>query len=391
MSCFISITRFCSLPALVLCFLTSPIQAKSKEAELDIMMDVMRPFGLPLVIRFHNLRNNIFFNTASLDADGFEAVGNFFFMPIRYLFGGKNVTHLYTEGVNCEIKQAFTYEDHRLAKTILAIIVLPISQAIGTYFKGLAYLFPETRQRHHLINAEINRTKIAPNQTLYANLGLMPAYSNEVTPCLQHSRPSKVDGDHEILVQGLKDVCAILEKNTIIYWIDYGTCLGAYRYGGMIPWDHDIDIAIIEQDHDNVIQALQQLDPQKYKAQDWSSYKKPKTLLKVHIKETNALMDIYHYSFDKKNRTFTYNYTFEHSYLPKSWKKRDLLMIFPEPVDCLFPLKRATFDGMIVWAPNDTETFLKLRYGDNLEPSMVLDEKAQTYRKIEDHPYWKLD
>ena len=45
-------------------------------------------------------------------------------------------------------------------------------------------------------------------------------------------------------IGAFKDVVTLLEQHNIIYWVDFGTCLGAYRYGGVIPWDWDTDISI---------------------------------------------------------------------------------------------------------------------------------------------------
>jgi hypothetical protein len=40
----------------------------------------------------------------------------------------------------------------------------------------------------------------------------------------------------------------LLRKHNIHYWVDGGTALGVIRHGGMIPWDNDADIEILESD-----------------------------------------------------------------------------------------------------------------------------------------------
>lgn len=39
-------------------------------------------------------------------------------------------------------------------------------------------------------------------------------------------------------------------NNTAGYWLDYGSLLGAHRDGGIIPWEFDMDMSVLEEDCD---------------------------------------------------------------------------------------------------------------------------------------------
>ena len=60
--------------------------------------------------------------------------------------------------------------------------------------------------------------------------------------------PNKINTEQNtinIVYQLLKDVHDIMEKFNIKYFIEGGTTLGAVRHKGMIPWDDDADITVM--------------------------------------------------------------------------------------------------------------------------------------------------
>jgi lipopolysaccharide cholinephosphotransferase len=60
------------------------------------------------------------------------------------------------------------------------------------------------------------------------------------------------------LLEMLDVLDGICKKHNITYWIVCGTLLGARRHGGFIPWDDDLDVAILQKDYNKLISILKE-------------------------------------------------------------------------------------------------------------------------------------
>lgn len=71
----------------------------------------------------------------------------------------------------------------------------------------------------------------------------------------------------------LRDFLKICEENSLRYFGMGGTCLGAVRHGGYIPWDDDIDIAMPRRDFNKFIKIAEKEYGDKYYVLNADNYK----------------------------------------------------------------------------------------------------------------------
>ncbi len=70
------------------------------------------------------------------------------------------------------------------------------------------------------------------------------------------------------MLEILKFIDQVCAENAIHYWLSSGTCLGAVRHGGFIPWDDDVDIEMLEPDFRRLRSAWLALDNPPFVWQD---------------------------------------------------------------------------------------------------------------------------
>lgn len=63
----------------------------------------------------------------------------------------------------------------------------------------------------------------------------------------------------ERLLQNLKAFNRFCEENNLMYYAAYGTCLGAVRHHGFIPWDDDMDVYMLRADYERFLAIREKL------------------------------------------------------------------------------------------------------------------------------------
>lgn len=352
-------------------------------------------FGLSAVALYHSFCGDLFFSTAAEDATSLEWVGNQLLSPTHYLLCGRKALPSHLPGPAYTFTHRFQYDDSLFwPKTAASIALIPLSLPLGVLCKAAAFSKETTRQRHHLLYEADTALSLQNNRDHYFNLGVdIKSYSlAEEAPCQKIARRP---GDEKNLAQqkeALKVISKVLIEHEVPFWADCGTCLGAFRHGGVIPWDEDIDLAILIDDFDNVRKLLiNHLDQERFQVQDWSSRDKPKTYLKVYIRGADsiyAFIDLYHYEIDAEKQQLRYLLSnADNVFLLESWRVREARYEEPVPIDMIFPLKMGQFDGIALPMPNRCEEYLKARYGENISAVRLYNPETDQYEPDLNHPY----
>ena len=58
------------------------------------------------------------------------------------------------------------------------------------------------------------------------------------------------------LTDMLMDIDTVCKKHNLRYMLGYGSCLGALRHAGFIPWDDDLDLLMPREDLKQFLEVL---------------------------------------------------------------------------------------------------------------------------------------
>lgn len=352
----------------------------------DFIIETLIILFLPLVHMYHAITDDCVLNVAVENRSAIEEVANTCLIPYQFVFAGRKAT--LTEEGHWNLEPRFAVDEWFWPKMTLSVAALPVSLTAGSLFKGLSYLFSDVREKIHSIRHSTQ--SITDPRLLYQSLGIALTDSPALFASQNLPRRSGETNHLREEKECLATIASLFNEAKILWWLDCGSCLGAYRYGGIIPWDGDIDIAVLLSDFDNVFSLLRRLDPQKYLVQDWSGREFPKSYLKVFLRKTNSWIDIYHFAIDSQAQEVRYILSLENNiFFPERWKIRERRFTVPTAFQDVFPLKKALFDGIEVFVPANPEKYLQLRYGENLAPAKIYNPLTNEYEKDLTHPYWQ--
>lgn len=103
---------------------------------------------------------------------------------------------------------------------------------------------------------------------------------------------------HSVLLEMIKVIDPICKKHNIPYFLNGGSALGAVRHEGFIPWDDDMDIAMMKNDFDKFIEVLKTDLPEEYCFQCFKTHKEYNVLIPgmkirkkgTYLEEVNSLL-----------------------------------------------------------------------------------------------------
>lgn len=199
----------------------------------------------------------------------------------------------------------------------------------------------------------------------------------------------------------LRIVDKVCRKHHLTYWLDAGTLLGAVRHEGFIPWDDDMDIAMIRSDYERALPILkEELGKYGIQAEETKEDTIGRIGITYHHKETGLNIDLFPFEFSSvdpanpeeiryyDNRCSKYKkvwmrkkgkisreemFSVRKKYLPEICNENQAKSILdcPDwyarptvyPKEDVFPVTRLPFEGYEFSVPHQAQHYLETAYG----------------------------
>lgn len=235
-----------------------------------------------------------------------------------------------------------------------------------------------------------------------------------------------------VMLEMLKELDRICRKHDIPYFLFWGTLLGAVRHDGFIPWDDDLDVAVMRKDYKKLLKVLPDELPEQFVLQTndtdsnyfyfLAKLRHKKSLLHDEpfadvLKERGIFIDIF--PMDKllpwthrlRLQSLAYNFYRAGNGSEKAMRKiraltwfnrhisfpllrvisklsgtKALMCDYGTPfhkvhkIDDIFPLATHIFEGMETFIPGNSHAVLEKLYGDYMKLPADLDN---VYRHAE--------
>jgi len=165
----------------------------------------------------------------------------------------------------------------------------------------------------------------------------------------------------------LKVFVGICTKHNIKnWWVVAGTLIGTVRHAGWIPWDGDVDLAMMEEDYNKFKKVVQKELPKGM----W--YQSPATDSLYTVKGMHKLRDL-NSCYLHKNRTWKWQSGLQIDiFIYKEIKRHGRNYIKPDHLmhdiktyasDLVLPPRQMKFEGIDVNVPNKVQKYCKKNFG----------------------------
>jgi phosphorylcholine metabolism protein LicD len=179
---------------------------------------------------------------------------------------------------------------------------------------------------------------------------------------------------------------AVCRKHDLFYAMIGGTLIGAIRHRGWIPWDMDVDVAVLHAELPRLKQALIEEIPEDVFYQDAETdplYPAHAQIFKLRDRHSN------YYEWQAKNPSAKWHAGLQLDLFPYRWEQGGRHYVGPGALpyfrmEDMFPVTDLEFEGHRFRAPRDALALMTRAYGTLEMPPQALREphegKADPFR-----------